>query len=129
MSVGFLQCLSWRPGENPAGKTHECWEVPPLCPDSSEVLISYWSSQVAVVVKNPPASAGDVRDMGLLPGSGRSLGQEMATNSSFFAWRISWTEETGRLWSTGLQKVRHDWRWLASSDHSVVSDSLWPYGL
>ena len=27
-----------------------------------------------VVVKNPPASAGDIRDMGLIPGSGRSPG-------------------------------------------------------
>ena len=26
------------------------------------------------VVKNLPANAGDVRDMGLIPGSGRSLG-------------------------------------------------------
>ena len=32
------------------------------------------SSQVALVVKNPPANAGDVRDMGLIPGSRRSPG-------------------------------------------------------
>ena len=31
-------------------------------------------SQVALVVKNPPANAGDIRDMGLIPGLGRSLG-------------------------------------------------------
>ena len=31
-------------------------------------------SQVALVVKNPPANAGDVRDAGLVPGLGRSLG-------------------------------------------------------
>ena len=30
------------------------------------------ASQVALVVKNPPANAGDTRDMGLLPGSGGS---------------------------------------------------------
>ena len=30
--------------------------------------------QVAVVVKNPPANAGDVRDAGSIPGSGRSPG-------------------------------------------------------
>ena len=29
---------------------------------------------MALVVKNPPANAGDVRDMGLTPGSGRSPG-------------------------------------------------------
>ena len=32
------------------------------------------ASQVALVVKNLPASAGDLRDMGLIPGSGRSPG-------------------------------------------------------
>ena len=30
------------------------------------------ASQVALVVKNPPASTGGMRDMGLIPGSGRS---------------------------------------------------------
>ena len=30
------------------------------------------ASQVALVVKNLPASAGDIRDSGLIPGSGRS---------------------------------------------------------
>ena len=32
------------------------------------------ASQAALVVKNLPTSAGDVRDMGLIPGSGRSPG-------------------------------------------------------
>ena len=31
-----------------------------------------WASQVAIVVKNPLANARDVRDVGLIPGSGRS---------------------------------------------------------
>ena len=35
---------------------------------------SLLTSQVALVVKNPPASAGDARDAGLIPGSGRSPG-------------------------------------------------------
>ena len=44
----------------------------------------------------------------------QSLGQEdplekgMATHSSIFAWRISWTEEPGGLQSMGLLKVGHD---------------------
>ena len=33
-----------------------------------------WASQVALVVKNSPANAGDVRDVGLIPGLGRSPG-------------------------------------------------------
>ena len=32
------------------------------------------ASQVALVVKNPPANAGDVRDLTSIPGSGRSPG-------------------------------------------------------
>ena len=32
--------------------------------------------QMALVVKNPPASAGGTRDEGLIPGSGRSPGGE-----------------------------------------------------
>ena len=34
----------------------------------------YRISQVALVVKNPPADAGNIRDAGLIPGSGRSPG-------------------------------------------------------
>jgi len=33
-----------------------------------------WASQVALVVKNPFANAGDLRDTGLIPESGRSPG-------------------------------------------------------
>ena len=43
------------------------------------------ASQAALVVKNPPAKAGDARDTGLIPGLGRSPGEEMATHSSVLA--------------------------------------------
>ena len=36
------------------------------------------------MVKNPPASVGDV---GLIPGSGRSPGEGMATHFSTLAWK------------------------------------------
>ena len=45
----------------------------------------------------------------------QSLGQEdllekeMATHFSILAWKIPWTEESGRLQSMGSQRVRHDW--------------------
>ena len=44
----------------------------------------------------------------------RSLGQEdplekeMATHSNTLTWKITWTEEPGRLQSMGSQRVRHD---------------------
>ena len=44
------------------------------------------------MVNNPPANAGD---SGLIPGSGRSLEEKMATGSSILAWIIKWTEEPG----------------------------------
>ena len=31
-----------------------------------------WASHMVLVVKNPPANAGDVRDTGSIPGLGRS---------------------------------------------------------
>ena len=46
------------------------------------------------VVKNTTVNAGDV---GLIPGLGRSLEQEMATHSSILALEIPWTVEHGRL--------------------------------
>ena len=64
------------------------------------------ASQVALVVKNPPAKAGDLRDVGSIPELGRSSEKEMATCSSILAWRIPWTEEPGGLWSLRLQRVR-----------------------
>jgi len=44
----------------------------------------------------------------------RSLGwedpleKEMAIHSRTIAWKIPWTEEPGRVQSTGLQRFRHD---------------------
>ena len=37
------------------------------------------------MLKNPPASAGDIRDMGSIPGWGRSPGGGHATHSSILA--------------------------------------------
>ena len=42
--------------------------------------------------------------------------KEMATHSSFLAWRIPWMEEPGGLQSMGLQRVGHNWSDLAQED-------------
>ena len=44
-------------------------QIPGLC------ICHGFASQVALVVKNPPGIAGDIRDEGLVPGSGRSPGR------------------------------------------------------
>ena len=60
------------------------------------------------MVKNPPANAGDVRDVGLFLGQEDPLEEGMETHSSILAWRIPWTEEPGRLQSMGSQRVRRN---------------------
>ena len=54
----------------------------------------YGASQVALVVKNLPANAGDLRDMGLIPESEDPLEEGKAAHSSILAWRtmhrIAW---------------------------------------
>ena len=76
-----------------------------LCPQNSR------TSLVAQLVKNlspVQATAFNARDLGLIPGLGRSSGEEMATHSSILAWEIPWIEEPGGLQSMGSQRVRHD---------------------
>ena len=61
------------------------------------------------MVKSLPASAGDVRDVGSIPGSGRSPEEGVATHSGSLAWRIPRREEPGGATvSMGSQRVRHD---------------------
>ena len=57
---------------------------------------------MVLVGKNPPADAGDVRDMGPIPGLGRSLEEFMGTHTSILVWRIPWTEEPDGLQSIGI---------------------------
>ena len=49
-----------------------------------------------------------------------ALEKEMATHSSFLAWRIPETGEPGRLPSMGSHRVRHDWSELAAAAAKVT---------
>ena len=61
------------------------------------------------VVKHPPTNAGDAREAGSIPGFRRPPGVGNGnTGSSSLAWEIPRTEESARLQSMGLQRVRHD---------------------
>ena len=73
---------------------------------------------MVLLVKNTPASAGDLRDTGLIPGLGSPLEEGMATHSSILAWRIPWTEEPDGLLSMGSHRVRRD---LACTHAEAVS--------
>ena len=74
-----------------------------LSPNSCILLLLLYScyvlrtSQVALVVRNLPANAGDGGEGGSVPGCEDPLEEGTATHSSILAWRIPWTEEPGEL--------------------------------
>ena len=68
-------------------------------------MCNWGASLVAQTVKNQPAMQ-DSRVLSLGPED--PLEKGTAIHCSIPAWRIPWTEEPGRLQSTGSQRVRHD---------------------
>ena len=65
------------------------------------------SSQVAAVVKNPPANA-ETPETHVWSRSGRSPGVGTG-NPQPYPWKIPWTGKPHRLQSIWLQRVRHNW--------------------
>ena len=57
------------------------------------------------MVKNLPANAGNV---GSIPGSERSLVEEIVTHSSILAWEIPCTEKPDGLQSMECKRVGHE---------------------
>ena len=55
--------------------------------------------------KNQSANAGDTEKQLLSLGQEDPGEKEMATYSNILAWKISRTDESGGLWSIGLQRV------------------------
>ena len=63
---------------------------------------------MVLIVKSPPANARDIRDAGVIPGSGRSPGGGEAAHSSILAWRIPQTEKPGGPQYIGSPRGGHD---------------------
>ena len=82
--------------------------------------MNYLVFQVAIVVKNPSADAGDIRDMGLVPESGRSPAKG---NSKLQHSCLENLMDRG-LNTYELSKNKH-----MCVSHSVVSDSVQSHGL
>ena len=63
-----------------------------------------WASQMAPVIKNPPANAGDIRDMRSIPGLGRSPGEGHGSPLQYSC--LENPEDRGAWWATvhGLAK-------------------------
>ena len=66
------------------------------------------ASQLALVVKNLTANAGDMRVLGLIPGLRRSPGGGHANPLQCSCLENPWTEEPAGLQSMGLQRVQCD---------------------
>ena len=76
-------------------------------------VIYLWASQVALVVNNLPANAGDIRDTGLIPGLGRSAGGGSGSPLQYSCLETPTNRGPGGLQSIGSQRVAHDWIDLA----------------
>ena len=72
------------------------------------------------MVKNPPVNAGDIRDWGSIPGSGRSPEEGMAVHSSILARRFPWTQEYGRLEFHSVGKSWTRLKQLSMNTHVCV---------
>ena len=121
-----------------------CFETCPL----GYLSLLLRASQVALVVKNPPANARDIRDTGLirvgkipwrrawqstplfLPREShrqRSHGMEPWTEATVYRVTKSWTWL--KQLSTHASTFESCWFFSVQFSCSVVSDSLWPHGL
>ena len=71
--------------------------------------------------KEPACNAGDIRDVGSIPGSERSLEKGMAIHSSILAWKIPWTR--GTWWATVHGVVKTQTRLNTHTRHTFTKYS------
>ena len=85
-----------------------------------------WASQVAPVIENPPACAGDIGDADSIPGSGRSPGGGHGHPLQCSCLENSM--DRGAWWpipSMGSRRVGHDWSNLAQ--YSTKKNKIMPF--
>ena len=71
-------------------------------------ILSPWASQVALLVKYPPTSAGDPGDLGSIPGSGRSPGGGRGNPLQYPCLENPMDRGAWRATVRGLHRVSHD---------------------
>ena len=64
--------------------------------------------EVVPVVKNPPASTGDIRDMDSIPGPGRSPGEENGNPLQYSCLGNPMDRGVWQATVHGLERVNHD---------------------
>ena len=76
-----------------------------------KIVDNTWINPEALLaqqVKKSACNAGDAGDTGLIPGLGRSTGGGNGNPLQYACLENPWTEETGRLWPIGSQRISHD---------------------
>ena len=79
----------------------------------------FWASQVVLVIKNPPANAGDVRDVSSIPGSGRSPGGRHGNPHQYSCLENPMDRED---WWATVHRVTQNWtllRLLSTHAHAI----------
>ena len=82
---------------------------------------SSWASQVALVVMNTSASAGDTKDISSIPGSGRSPG---GGNGNSFQYSYLKNSVDRGAWQVTVHRVAKSWTWLKCSTCTVAYPSF-----
>ena len=80
------------------------------------------ASQMSLVVKNPPPNAGDLRNMGSIPGSGRSPG---GGNSNPFQFSCLENPMDRRAWRVMVHRVEESQTQLKRLSTSWASAAAW----
>ena len=81
-------------------------------------LTTLWASQVAIVVKNLPADAGDIRDAGLIPMLERSPGGGHGNPLQYFC--LENPMDRGAWWAA-VCRVAESWAWLKQLSMHALS--------
>ena len=72
------------------------------------VWIYISASQVALVVKNPPAKTGGIRDLGSVPGLGRSPGEGNGNPLQYSCLENPMDRGAWQATDHGISKSQHD---------------------
>ena len=83
-------------------------------------LMIWWGCQVAWVVKNSPANAGDIRDVGSTPGLGRSSGGGHGSPLQYSCLENPMDRGTWRATVHGVAKNRTQLKWLSTLAHMIL---------
>ena len=110
LSLAAGGCLLAVSSDGPSS-VRDLWGAPgvPLRVPVSSAYKDAGASQLALVVKNPSANAGDVGDAGSIPGSGRSPGEGHGNPLQYSCLENHMVREgPAGIRSLRLQRIRHN---------------------